>query len=184
ILFDKNRPKSMPLSSNAGRFFDPVASTSSVFGNPGPGLYDVAHMGTTFGNATIGVAERNVGMSWGNDHRCTDTNAPNSQSVATLKLNPHGYAYFSDLNATSGNNYHPNMMSRSSRDAKRWEIGRRNPCKGQALLDKPGEARKRASRKKNGGLTIRRVDGGAGAGAGAGAGEVPGGGGAAVPEAA
>jgi hypothetical protein len=138
ILFDKNMPKSVPMNNKSERFFDPVVSTSSVYANPGPGLYDVAHFGTSFGNATLGISGRSQGFSWGKDYRPTDIEAPHSKSVATLKLDPKGYAYFSDLNATSGNNYHPNMITQSSRDAKRWEKGRRNPCKGQALLPKPG----------------------------------------------
>jgi len=112
----------------------------SVYDNPGPGKYDTAHFGTSFGNVTLGVSQRSQGFSWGQEYRPTDIEAPIAKSVATLKLDREGYAYFSDLNATSGNTYHPNMMTKSSRDAKRWEKGRRNPCKGQALLAKPGTA--------------------------------------------
>eukprot|EP00518_Triparma_eleuthera_P010668 CAMPEP_0182485778 /NCGR_PEP_ID=MMETSP1319-20130603/45825_1 /TAXON_ID=172717 /ORGANISM="Bolidomonas pacifica, Strain RCC208" /LENGTH=166 /DNA_ID=CAMNT_0024687807 /DNA_START=18 /DNA_END=515 /DNA_ORIENTATION=- len=103
ILFDKTRPKSMPMSSQCDRFFDPIASTSSFISAPGPGVYDTAHFGTTFGNATVGVALRDQGFTWGNSYRPTDVNAPDAQSVATVKLNKLGYAYFSDLNKTSGN---------------------------------------------------------------------------------
>lgn len=119
ILFDKSRPKSMPLSSKCPRFFDPIPSTSSFLQAPGPGVYDVAHFGTTFGNATVGVAERDQGFTWGNAYRPTDTEAPHHKSVATLKLNQFGYAYFSDLNATSGNTYQPNMMVEGRREGSK-----------------------------------------------------------------
>jgi len=117
----------MPLSSKCPRFFDPISSTSSFLDAPGPGVYDVAHFGTTFGNATIGVAERDQGVSWGNSHRPTDTEAPWHKSVATLKLNQYGYSYFADLNATSGNNYQPNMMVEGRREGSkrvRGKVGR------------------------------------------------------------
>ena len=122
ILFDKTRPKSVPMNSKCERFFDPIASTSSFIDAPGPGVYDVAHFGTAFGNATVGVAERDQGFTWGNAYRPTDTDAPWTRSVATLKLNQFGYAYFSDLNANSGDNYQPNMMVETSR-GRRKKIG-------------------------------------------------------------
>lgn len=114
----------MPMSSQCDRFFDPIASTSSFISAPGPGVYDTAHFGTTFGNATVGVALRDQGFTWGNSYRPTDVNAPDAQSVATVKLNKLGYAYFSDLNKTSGNDYQPNMMVNTVRGLQTRKAGR------------------------------------------------------------
>ncbi|GMH74766.1 hypothetical protein TL16_g08204 [Triparma laevis f. inornata] len=119
ILFDKKRPKSVPMSNTVSdKFFDPIGSTGSYIKAPGPGFYDTAAYGTTFGNATTGVAFRNQGFSWGKQYRPTDVNAPDELSVATLKLNKLGYSYFSDLNPNSAQDYTPNMMVPTVRSEK------------------------------------------------------------------
>jgi len=107
LLFDKTFAKSVPMNNKCERFYDPVVSTATYHEAPGPGNYDVAERHAVFGNSKTGVALRNKGVSWGNEFRPTDINAPDSKSVAVVKLNKNGYAYYSDLNPNAGNNYQP-----------------------------------------------------------------------------
>ncbi|GMI60828.1 hypothetical protein ScalyP_jg10862 [Parmales sp. scaly parma] len=124
LLFDKNHPKSVPMNNKCNRFYDPVVSTATYLKVPGPGNNDTRKHNAIFGNSSLGVALRNKGVSWGNEYRPTDTNAPDHKSVAVVKLNKNGYAYYSDLNPNAGNNYQPSSIPASKQYKKKIGIGK------------------------------------------------------------